>query len=292
MNRKATRRQVETAVTPMLTKGEQLQRSGPAWAVEHRGKAPLLFRERDLHEVVLTDQRLILLTRPRRRRPLGVNNLVLAKRYTTFSLERARRLRPMLQLRVRTSADRVLVLEFRPRDRRVARDLAAAVRASGDVRPRGRPSHPVAREAAAPEPAAPEPAAPEAAAPEPAAPEAVTPGPAASELVRFEPPPPEVPVAPEKPSRKEQRRARKESKRAANEQTGAGEEAPERRNRPERRKRSDGPPGSFERRSGRDRRSDWGDAKTSRKPRRQALNNTKESDRGSEGDDIIDLLAP
>jgi hypothetical protein len=271
----------------MLTKGEQLQRSGPAWAVEHRGKAPLLFRERDLHEVVLTDQRLILLTRPRRRRPLGVNNLVLAKRYTTFSLERARRLRPMLQLRVRTSADRVLILEFRPRDRRVARDLAAAVGSSGDGPPKERPSHPVA-----PRPAGPEPAGPEPAAPEPPAP-----GPAGSELVRFEPPPPEAPpaetpVAPEKPSRKEQRRARKESKRAAKEQTSAGEDAPERRNRPDRRTRSDGPPGGFDRRSGRDRRSDWGDAKTSRKARRQARKDKKQSDRASDGDDIIDLLAP
>lgn len=272
VNRKATRRQVETAVTPMLTKGEHLQRSGPAWAVEHRGKAPLLFRERDLHEVVLTDQRLILLTRPRRRRPLGVNNLVLAKRYTTFSLERARRLRPMLQLRVRTSADRVLVLEFRPRDRRVARDLADAVGPSSSGPPETGSAHPVA--------------------PEPAAPEAVTPGPAAAEPVRFEPPPPEGPVAPEKPSRKEQRRAGKESKRAAKEQTRAGEDAPERRDRPDRRKRSDGPPGGFERRSGRDRRSGWGDAKPSRKQRRQARQNKKQRDAASDGDDIIDLLSP
>ncbi|HUF83481.1 MAG TPA: hypothetical protein VMQ81_02700, partial [Acidimicrobiia bacterium] len=149
MNRKATRQQVETAVTPMLTKGEQLRRSGPAWAVEQRGKAPLLFRARDLHEVVLTNQRLILLTRPRRRRPLGVNNLVIAKRYSTFSLERARRLRPMLQVRVRTSADRVLVLEFRPRDRRLGRDLAAALGPAKDgghtrAAPTGARPHPVA----------------------------------------------------------------------------------------------------------------------------------------------------
>jgi hypothetical protein len=152
VNRKATRRQVETAVTPLLTKGEELRRSGPAWAVEHRGRAPLLFRARDLHEVVLTNQRLILFTRPRRRRPIGVSSVVLAKRYSTFSLERARRLRPMLQLQVRTAADRVLVLEFRPRDRRTARDLAAELDASGGSSPQGRPAPQAAPQRLTPEP--------------------------------------------------------------------------------------------------------------------------------------------
>jgi hypothetical protein len=146
VNRKATRRRVETAVKPMLTEGEELRRSGPAWALEQRGKAPLLFRGRDLHEVVLTDQRLILLRRPRRRRPLGVNNLVLAKRYSTFSLDRARRLRPMLQVRVRTSAERVLVLEFRPRDRRLGRDLAAELAPAKGEAPTGARAHSVAPE--------------------------------------------------------------------------------------------------------------------------------------------------
>src|ERR687895_2686179 len=114
-----------------------IERSRPAWALEQRGRAPLFFRARDLHHVVLTNQRLILLTRPRRRHPLGVNNLVLAKKFSTFSLERARRLHPMLQLRVRTSADRVLVLEFRPRDRGVGRELAAELRSNGAASGKG-----------------------------------------------------------------------------------------------------------------------------------------------------------
>jgi hypothetical protein len=125
--------QIETAVQPLLTKGEEVRRSGPAWAVEQRGPALLLFRARDLHHVVLTDQRLILLTRPRRRRPLGVNNLVIAKKYSTFSLEKARRLRPMLQLRVRTAEGRLFVLEFRPRDRKVGRELADRLTSNGAV---------------------------------------------------------------------------------------------------------------------------------------------------------------
>jgi hypothetical protein len=133
MSRKSMNQKVETALQPLLTKGEQVRRSSPAWAVEHRGRAPLLFRARGLHHVVLTDDRLVLLTRPRRRRPLGINNLVIAKKYEAFSLERARRVRPMLQLWVRTADGRRLVLEFRPRDRRVGRDLAARLTSNGEV---------------------------------------------------------------------------------------------------------------------------------------------------------------
>lgn len=277
VNRKATRRQVEAAVRPMLTKGEELRRSGPAWAVERRGKAPLLFRARDLHEVVLTDQRLILLTRPRRRRPLGVNNLVLAKRYSTFSLERARRLRPMLQLRVRTSAERVLVLEFRPRDRGLARDLTAAM---GPPK-RGR-ADPVA---AAPVPTRPEPVTPEPVRFEPPEPEPVRFEPPEPEPVRFEPPSePEEETGgfTEKPSSRRWRRPRKEAKRADGEK--------ESRRGGDRRQAWEGPPGGFERRRGEDRRSDWDDAKPSRKERRQARKERKKRDRTANDIDITEQL--
>jgi len=126
MNKNA-RAQVEQLVTPMLSQGEELQRVVPAWAVEDRAGAPLLFRARDLHFLALTDQRLVLLERPRRRRPLAVTNLVLAKRYSTFTPERVRRVRPMAQVKLKTAGERVLVLEFRPRDRSAARALADAL---------------------------------------------------------------------------------------------------------------------------------------------------------------------
>jgi hypothetical protein len=284
VNRKATRRQVEAAVRPMLTKDEELRRSGPAWAVEHRGKAPLLFRARDLHEVVLTDQRFILLSRPQRRRPLGVKNLVLAKRYSTFSLERARRLRPMLQLRVRTSAERVLVLEFRPRDRKIARDLVAAMGPPRRGRRRPVPATPAP---ATPEPATPEPVRLEPPEPEPVRLEPREPGPVRfdppPEPLRFEPPEPEdAGASTEKLSRKERRRARKEAKRAD------GEE--ESRTGGDRRQAWEGPPGGFERRKGADRRSDWDDAKPSRKERRQARKERKERDRAAGDIDITEQL--
>lgn len=121
------REHADAAVTPMLTRGELLRRSGPVWATEHQGRAPLLFQARDPHVLVLTDQRLVLLTGPRRRRPLTAANVLIAKRYSAFSLVRMQRFRPMLQLRIRTPADRILVLEFRPRDRSLGRELAHAL---------------------------------------------------------------------------------------------------------------------------------------------------------------------
>jgi hypothetical protein len=123
VNRNAIRHQTEAVVTPMLARGELLRRAGPVWAVEHRGRTPLLFRARHPHLLALTDQRMILFARPRRRRPLSVNDLVIAKRYSAFTPVHARVFRPLLQLRLRTSADRVLVLEFRPLDRALAHDL-------------------------------------------------------------------------------------------------------------------------------------------------------------------------
>jgi hypothetical protein len=125
VKRKPVNRHVQDAVAPMLAAGERLERSGPAWAAELGGRAPVLFRARDLHELVLTDQRLLLLRRPRRMRSLTADDVVLAKRFPTFRLETLHGLRPMLQLRLRTSAERALLLEFRPRQRGLGRELAA-----------------------------------------------------------------------------------------------------------------------------------------------------------------------
>ncbi len=108
----------------MLGAGERLERSGPAWAVELRGRGPILFRARDLHELVLTDQRVLLFRRPRRLRSLATDDVVLAKRFPSFQVSVIHGLRPMLQLRLRTAGERGLLLEFRPRQRGLGRDLA------------------------------------------------------------------------------------------------------------------------------------------------------------------------
>jgi hypothetical protein len=123
----------------MLAGGERVRGVSPVWAVEMRGRVPLLFRERDLYIIALTDQRLILFSAPRRGRPLTVSNLVLAKRYPSFELDRVTGGRLMLQIRLRTTDDRVLVLEFRPRDREVGREIVAALCSKSDrSRRRGR----------------------------------------------------------------------------------------------------------------------------------------------------------
>jgi hypothetical protein len=139
VDRNAVRERVEELTASMLAGGERVRGVSPVWAVEMRGRVPLLFRERDLYIIALTDQRLILFSAPRRGRPLTVSNLVLAKRYPTFELDRVTGGRLMLQIRLRTTDDRVLVLEFRPRDREVGRELAAALGSKSDrSRRRGR----------------------------------------------------------------------------------------------------------------------------------------------------------
>jgi hypothetical protein len=139
VDRNAVRGQVEGLTASMLAGGERVRGVSPVWAVEMRGRVPLLFRERDLYIIALTDQRLILFSAPRRGRPLTVSNLVLAKRYPSFELDRVTGGRLMLQIRLRTTDDRVLVLEFRPRDREVGRELAAALGSKSDrSRRRGR----------------------------------------------------------------------------------------------------------------------------------------------------------
>ncbi|MGH9013154.1 MAG: hypothetical protein ACRDZ1_04345 [Acidimicrobiia bacterium] len=139
MDRNAVRGQVEGLTASMLAGGERVRGVSPVWAVEMRGRVPLLFRERDLYIIALTDQRLILFSAPRRGRALTVSNLVLAKRYPSFELDRVTGGRLMLQIRLRTTDDRVLVLEFRPRDREVGRELAAALGSKSDrSRRRGR----------------------------------------------------------------------------------------------------------------------------------------------------------
>jgi hypothetical protein len=84
----------------------------------------MLLRARTLHYLALTNQRLMVFSRPRRREPLTSANLVISKRHDHFELERVRRLRPMLQVQVSAPGKRLLAFEFRPRDRPVGEDLA------------------------------------------------------------------------------------------------------------------------------------------------------------------------
>jgi hypothetical protein len=59
--------------------------------------------------------------------------MLIAKRHSSFTLEKASRLSPLLQVRIRDSADREIALEFRPGDRKVGRELVTVL--GGEPRP-------------------------------------------------------------------------------------------------------------------------------------------------------------
>jgi hypothetical protein len=138
VRRKRVRKQIITATRPSLASGEYIRSCSPVWATECGGRVPLLFRGRGLHYVAVTDRRLILFRAPRRRRPLSAQSMLIAKRHPTFTLEKARRFSPLLQLRVRDASGRQIALEFRPRDRKVGRELAALL-SERRALPPGRP---------------------------------------------------------------------------------------------------------------------------------------------------------
>jgi hypothetical protein len=127
VGRKRVREQIVAATEPSLGGGEHIRSCSEVWATECGGRMPLLFRGRSRHYLALTDHRLILFRAPRRRRPLTSEELLIAKRHSSFTLEKMRRFSPLLQVRIRDAGDREIALEFRPRDRNVGRDLATAL---------------------------------------------------------------------------------------------------------------------------------------------------------------------
>ena len=133
MRRKRVREKIIATTRLSLGSGEHIRSCSPVWATERGGRVPLLFRGRDLHYVAVTDRRLILYRAPRRRRPLTADNMLLAKRFPTFMLEKTRRFSPLLQLRIRDASGRRIALEFRPRDRMVGRELVSALGARREL---------------------------------------------------------------------------------------------------------------------------------------------------------------
>ena len=133
MRRKRVREKIIATTRLSLGSGEHIRSCSPVWATECGGRVPLLFRGRDLHYVAVTDRRLILYRAPRRRRPLTADKMLLAKRFPTFMLEKTRRFSPLLQLRIRDASGRRIALEFRPRDRKVGRELVSALGARREL---------------------------------------------------------------------------------------------------------------------------------------------------------------
>jgi hypothetical protein len=120
MGRRATT-ELSDRIGTVLASGEQLLDHGRCWGALLRGRGGLLLGTRREYELALSDRRLLILTRPRGRRPEPA--VALAKRYDTFSIERVRRRRPLLQVVLQAANGSRLVLEFRPRSRRLGREL-------------------------------------------------------------------------------------------------------------------------------------------------------------------------
>ncbi len=87
----------------------------------------LLFIARRPHLVGISDRRLMIWARPHEVRPAEDQDLVLDAPIGSVTLEEVRTFTPMLQLRISTSSGRKLVLEFRPRDRKLGHQIAEAL---------------------------------------------------------------------------------------------------------------------------------------------------------------------
>jgi hypothetical protein len=127
VGRKQVRKQIIAVTKPLLTSDERIRSCSAVWATECGGRVPLLFRRRSRHYLAVTDHRLILFGAPGRRHPLTPEQLLIAKRLTSFKLVKTRRFAPLLQLRVRDAGGREIALEFRPRDRQVGHELASVL---------------------------------------------------------------------------------------------------------------------------------------------------------------------
>ncbi len=117
-------RRVEDAARWRLAIGEPLLAGGFTWIAFPRPQISLLFLARRAHLIALTDRRIMIWARPHEVRPADDTDLVLDAPFGEVRLEGVRSSIPMLQLRIRTSSGRRLVLEFRPRDRKLGHRIA------------------------------------------------------------------------------------------------------------------------------------------------------------------------
>lgn len=121
------RTKVEEAARWRLEIGEPLVTGGFTWLAFPRPQVSLLVLARRPHLVGLTDRRLMIWSRPHEVRPADDQDLVLDAPFGTVTVEAMKTFLPMLQLQLRTESGRAIVLEFRPRDRALGREIATAL---------------------------------------------------------------------------------------------------------------------------------------------------------------------
>jgi hypothetical protein len=86
-------------------------------------RVPLLLLARRPYVMALTDRRVLVFTR--RRGGPDAPDLIIGKRYETFTLERVKRRRPLVQVSLLGSTGNRLVFEFRRGERELAGELIA-----------------------------------------------------------------------------------------------------------------------------------------------------------------------
>jgi hypothetical protein len=139
VTRKAMRERILQRAGWYLGGDESVVGAARVWATEVDGKVPLFFRRRSFYDLVVTDQQIVLLARPRRfaapwhRHRTPPDGPLAAERFSALSVAHLRRSAILLQLRLRDSDENDLVLEFRPFDRALAGELVDRIRRASPV---------------------------------------------------------------------------------------------------------------------------------------------------------------
>jgi hypothetical protein len=122
------RDRVEEAARWRLEIGEPLLAGGFAWIAFPRPQVSTVVLARRPHLVGITDRRVLIWARPHEVRPAEDKDLLLDSPLGDVTLDGVRTFVPMLAVRLTTASGRKLVLEFRPRDRRLGHRLVQALR--------------------------------------------------------------------------------------------------------------------------------------------------------------------
>lgn len=110
----------------------------------------MLLLARRQYVMALTDRRVLVFAR--RRGGPDAPDLVIGKRYETFTLERVKRRRPLVQVSLQASSGNRLVFEFRRGERELAGELIARLTPP----PRATPAEPDSTQDSVPSPQEPE----------------------------------------------------------------------------------------------------------------------------------------
>jgi hypothetical protein len=126
MRRAVLQREVTAAVLPRLEEGEEVVGCAAVWVSTPRGRSQRIFTARRLLPAAVTDQRLVLF-RPPEKGKVEAGSVALETPLAHLRLDGVGRF-PLLQVRLRAARTREIVVEFRPRDRWLGRELAERVR--------------------------------------------------------------------------------------------------------------------------------------------------------------------